>query len=390
MVGGNSIAAMKMEMRSRRLRAVRNHVARAPDGTLPNMSDKTKVPNKPSKRDVVDETGSDDDLSDDEGTDNDDDDASTSTAQPTKPAGIAVGQNPGPALPATATNTLAATPTPGPDPVSPLAPPTTTLFTSTTRTTNAGAIASGGPVTNGAVSGSDQDVVSTRVGDHLPAGAKAGIAIGAIAGLVLLTGLLFLLWRRRRTPTTTTTTTPRTDSQILNELMSAAHAHQNGGGGGLPQHYVPTDEKHPSGSRVTLLEAAPPPGPQPVIRLSIASWLRRHHPLKLNPLASARGSTFTASARGSTFTAAASNRSSTASEAPVMSAAVPPAYYPAAPAPLRPAQARAPVLRYQSVWSESSVARSSVAVSEGDTLADLYGSRAEEDRRSRATDGVGR
>ncbi|KAK3341991.1 hypothetical protein B0T25DRAFT_559750 [Lasiosphaeria hispida] len=389
---------MKTEMRSRRLRA-RIHVARALDGTL-QVPDKT-IP-KPFKRDPIDEVESDDDLSDDEGIDSDDDDASsTSTAQPTTPAAIIVGQNPDSALPIVsgiATNTIAPTTTPGPNPISPLAPPTTTLFTSTTRTVNAGVAASGGSVINGAArSGSEQDAVSVSTGAGLPAGAKAGIALGAIAGLALLSGLLFILWRRRLSSKPTTTTTPppanpRTDSQILNDLMSAAHAHQNGNGNGssFPQHYIPTDadEKHPSGSRVTLLEAAPV-GPQPVIRSSIASWLRRHHPLKLNPgpLASARGSMFTVT----------SNRSSTASsQAPVLPA-VPPAYtnnggvpvlpvVVAAPAPLRRAQM--PVLRFQSVWSESSVAPSSV--SEGDTLADLYGSRAEEDRRSGVTEGLGR
>jgi len=56
--------------------------------------------------------------------------------------------------------------------------------------------------------------------------------------------------------------------------MATAHAHQNGGAGLIPDGYVVAGEKKTDSLVV----------PQAEIRLSIASWLRRHHPLQLNPM----------------------------------------------------------------------------------------------------------
>lgn len=60
----------------------------------------------------------------------------------------------------------------------------------------------------------------------------------------------------------------------MNELMASAYATQNGG--------------DMSGAYLNEKAAGQDPSPvateQPQIRRSIASWLRRHHPLDLNPL----------------------------------------------------------------------------------------------------------
>jgi hypothetical protein len=74
----------------------------------------------------------------------------------------------------------------------------------------------------------------------------------------------------------------------MDELMASAYATQNGGGDLAAAGYP--DEKRPASGEVAAQ--------QPQIRSSIASWLRRHHPLNLNPQ---RGSTATRStvSRGS-------------------------------------------------------------------------------------------
>lgn len=116
------------------------------------------------------------------------------------------------------------------------------------------------------------------------------------AGILLILSAAYFIRRRRRNvnrqkkadiPTTRDIPPPppadtRTDSQILDELMNTAYAHQNGG--------VVTDEK-----RKTRLDSTNPsegaveegvsfPYHTAKIRPSIASWLRRHHPLQLNSL----------------------------------------------------------------------------------------------------------
>ncbi|KAM7205769.1 hypothetical protein V8F20_003002 [Naviculisporaceae sp. PSN 640] len=149
----------------------------------------------------------------------------------------------------------------------------------------------------------------------LSAGAKAGIAVGTIAGVALFAGLLFFLWRWKRSrkghrladdppelpysspnnliPGLSATVDPRSNSQILDDLIAASYAHQNGNtapGGGA---WSAQDEKRDmEAAHIANLtpQSRQIEDPQPQIRFSIASWLRRHHPLKLNPLGSKRGS----------------------------------------------------------------------------------------------------
>ncbi|EFQ33022.1 hypothetical protein CGRA01v4_00495 [Colletotrichum graminicola] len=80
----------------------------------------------------------------------------------------------------------------------------------------------------------------------------------------------------------------RAPSSVMAELMGQAYAAENGGYYGnpdrnslTPQGYL--DEKRVDPTRqLPILE--PAPVAQPNVRNSIASWIRRHHPLKLNPM----------------------------------------------------------------------------------------------------------
>ncbi|KAK7436799.1 hypothetical protein CaCOL14_000444 [Colletotrichum acutatum] len=83
----------------------------------------------------------------------------------------------------------------------------------------------------------------------------------------------------------------RSPSSIFAELMGHAYAAENGSAGNgtygndrnslTPQGYL--DEKRYDPARqLPILE--PAPVAQPNVRNSIASWIRRHHPLKLNPM----------------------------------------------------------------------------------------------------------
>ncbi|KAK3335286.1 hypothetical protein B0T19DRAFT_470577 [Cercophora scortea] len=233
----------------------------------------------------------------------------------------------------------------------------------------------------------------------LSSGAKAGIAIGTIAGVAILVAL-FLFFRKRyiaRFNQTVPAQNPpfngnvaqsrgppdaRTQSQILDELMAASYAHQNGGAApapaasfnAFPNGYM-ADEKESDGSYpVTIIQ--PIPQRQPELRTSFASWLRRHHPLKLNPL-STRGSMFSVASRA---TGTESNYRDTmapdADQVPPMPAmpalAMHSAMYKSAQPGDRP--------NYKSGWSESSdgTAASSRAsempLSEGNTsIFRMYG-----------------
>lgn len=109
-----------------------------------------------------------------------------------------------------------------------------------------------------------------------------------VAAAALIVSVFFFLWRRfqaqkhRRSEiidSGSSGSTPqvketRTDAEILRDLMATAHAHQNGGAGLIPEGYVVAGEKKTDSLVV----------PQAEIRSSIASWLRRHHPLQLNPM----------------------------------------------------------------------------------------------------------
>jgi len=109
---------------------------------------------------------------------------------------------------------------------------------------------------------------------------------------------------------------------------------------------------------------------QPQIRFSIASWLRRHHPLKLNPL-SARGSLFSNASKSPTRRGSGDTDSPMTSQRNTMATnttnsvydyysgsasqddlvpPLPPAYYGGE----KPqSKTTAQMSKYQSVWSES-------------------------------------
>ncbi|KAL0940549.1 uncharacterized protein CTRU02_203312 [Colletotrichum truncatum] len=96
------------------------------------------------------------------------------------------------------------------------------------------------------------------------------------------------IWNPASTFSPPTMPSRRAPSSIMAELMGAAYAAENGNAGYgpdrnslTPQGYL--DEKTYDPSRqLPILE--PAPVHQPNVRNSIASWIRRHHPLKLNPL----------------------------------------------------------------------------------------------------------
>ncbi|KAK0631261.1 hypothetical protein B0T14DRAFT_549139 [Immersiella caudata] len=186
----------------------------------------------------------------------------------------------------------------------------------------------------------------------LKPGAKAGIAMGTLAAVAMLASLLFFLWRRHhlrkaRDSLTFSTSTSgdhggtghshgaetaeiaqvqrmearpdaRSDEQILNELLASAYAHQNGNAPGAVSSSSATTIADEKAQQVrTVLDRFPAPPvrnsfvpdgdaqgqeqvqgqgqggmlqvPNAQLRNSIASWLRRHHPLQLNPMAG-RGS----------------------------------------------------------------------------------------------------
>lgn len=181
---------------------------------------------------------------------------------------------------------------------------------------------------------------------------------------------------------------PRSNSQILDELIAASYAHQNGQDNNannnysIPNGYVLSstalDEKQADGAYpVTIIQ--PAPTHQPEVRKSVASWLRKHHPLKLNPL-SIRGSTFSAfssrrasSAYGSSQQGGGGGggRDSMASsdypsptsydpDAPPMPE-IPATYFNEISKPLSPMPKKLPTaaqnmkaMKFQSVWSDSS------------------------------------
>ncbi|WQF83632.1 hypothetical protein CDEST_08646 [Colletotrichum destructivum] len=104
----------------------------------------------------------------------------------------------------------------------------------------------------------------------------------------------------------------RSPSSVMAELMGHAYAAENGHGAAgayasdnadrnslTPQGYL-DEKRHDPARQLPILE--PAPVAQPNVRNSFASWIRRHHPLKLNPM-SGRNSVY------STRTLAASNRS---------------------------------------------------------------------------------
>ncbi|KAK3328799.1 hypothetical protein B0H66DRAFT_596414 [Apodospora peruviana] len=292
----------------------------------------------------VDSDGVDSDPEED---DDDDDDKTEVTLIP-KPTGALAPDVPG--LSATSERVIptltAISHSPAPDP-KPGSKPTlrsqssssTTFTTSTTSSSSVGVmetslpaagVAAGVPTTTasypssstgvaeGQLLDSDDNVPDVRLQNGnggLSAGQKAGIALGVIGLVALLCGLGYFLWKRYLVhrereiaswssspnnatppahPDASATIDPRTNSQILDDLIAASYAHQNGGGTSPAVGFVATtDEKTPDGTYPVSILPPAPKGSQPEIRSSIASWLRRHHPLHLNPL-SQRGSMLSA------------------------------------------------------------------------------------------------
>ncbi|CCC07989.1 hypothetical protein SMACR_01554 [Sordaria macrospora] len=251
---------------------------------------------------------------------------------------------------------------------------------------------------------------------HMSGGAKAGIAIGVVAGVAMFGIVCFWLlkcFRSRKSeadsessiraflsgeksgenglppPATaaggagadqlSTNFDPRSNSQILDELIAASYAHQNGHDNtnntySIPNGYVlPTalDEKRADSAHpVTIIR--PAPTHQPEIRKSVASWLRKHHPLKLNPL-SIRGSTFSAFSRRASSAYGSSQqgggRESIASDYPATPydpdappmPEIPATYFNEISKPLSPMPKKPPTaaqnmkaMKFQSMWSDSS------------------------------------
>ncbi|KAF9878447.1 hypothetical protein CkaCkLH20_03939 [Colletotrichum karsti] len=183
----------------------------------------------------------------------------------------------------------------------------TALPNSFSTTTNPATAPTGGTTRGGNEAGLGNDR-SDEVGWTPTAIAFGTIAIAALF-LVIGWGLWwFLKYRKRRqarkmyersmspdgnhwNPTSTfsapTQPARRAPSSIMAELMGAAYAAENGNAGHpdrnslTPQGYL-DEKRHDPARQLPILE--PAPVHQPNVRNSIASWIRRHHPLKLNPL----------------------------------------------------------------------------------------------------------
>ncbi|KAK0624573.1 hypothetical protein B0T17DRAFT_244726 [Bombardia bombarda] len=222
--------------------------------------------------------------------------------------------------------------------------PTTTPTASSRTSSSSGGFpaVTSPPATEGSASGADSGLDSvipvSSDGGGLTPGAKAGIAIGTIASVALIAALLFFVWKRYRARHRPDESTQfgsggggggaqtsgaaavaggggdvRTQSQIMDELMAASYAHQNGGAAPpamsiapIPDGYL-QNEKGPDGSYpVTIIQ--PAPLRQPELRFSIASWLRRHHPLKLNPM-SGQSSIYSVSSHRSSASGLVANAS---------------------------------------------------------------------------------
>jgi len=185
--------------------------------------------------------------------------------------------------------------------------PAPTAFPQTTA--SSGAESTSGISRGGNEAGLGRDR-STEVGWTPTAIAFGTIAIAALCLVIGVSIWWFLRFRKRRRArqmhergmppdglywdpamnfSPPTAPARRAPSSIMAELMDQAYAAENGGYYGnpdrnslTPQGYL--DEKRVDPTRqLPILE--PAPVAQPNVRNSIASWIRRHHPLKLNPLA---------------------------------------------------------------------------------------------------------
>jgi len=233
-----------------------------------------------------------------------------------------------------------------------------------------------------------------------------------------------------------TTPSDRTDAQILNDLLATAYAHQNGrppppssgnSSSGLsdekrnqvvtildrvsspadsrslthaypypqvPPHphaqsptqapspsHQPTSDQHPGGG----IPASLPPNAE--IRSSIASWLRRHHPLQLNPMAG-RADSREGSLRSPSTPGSPRSLASAASSASFGAGAMPKS--PGFPVPKSPSPSGGGVSagrggggasqqqengngKFLSVWSETSRATSGMVSEETSSVPSYYG-----------------
>ncbi|EGZ76902.1 hypothetical protein NEUTE2DRAFT_153674 [Neurospora tetrasperma FGSC 2509] len=324
-------------------------------------------------------------------------------------------------------------------------PTPTAVFASVTSSVLISATASPAINNGAALQGAQQKGTSSG---HMSGGAKAGIAIGVAAGVSMLAIVLFWLIKcfcSRKSEADTESSIraflsggksspgdgglpppataagagaghlssnfdPRSNSQILDELIAASYAHQNGQDSSIPNGYVlpdPTtalDEKQADGAYpVTIIQ--PAPTHQPEIRKSVASWLRKHHPLKLNPL-SIRGSTFSAFSSRRASSAYSSSqqgggggggggaRDSLVSDYPSPTSydpdapplpEIPATYFNEIPKPLSPMPKKLPTaaanmkaMKFQSVWSDSSAgtdmdrSRMTVSTEGNESLFNLY------------------
>ncbi|KAK0614532.1 hypothetical protein B0T14DRAFT_570462 [Immersiella caudata] len=233
----------------------------------------------------------------------------------------------------------------------PAPPPATTQTGITTPTVTPPSAITPPSVQAGAVNPSDPNGALTRVSeDGMHTGGRIGVGIGVVAGVIMLFGITYFIWGRKRrsrqrlelerSPSIDRLVKPepaaddkppepRTQSQILNELMAEVY-----GGGDSST----TDEKRQSDY----------PYQKAKMRPSMASWLRRHHPLQLNSLS--RWSTSTSKTRpSSTATSLPSNRNTTASLALGPETGIPAV----PPLPTLPPKARDSD-RFKSVWSDTS------------------------------------
>jgi hypothetical protein len=175
-----------------------------------------------------------------------------------------------------------------------------------------------------------------------------------------LAALVFLLLRRRRRARHSTTATPerptedasppnvRSQSAIIADMLESAYATQNGSA--MPHAYPSEKTAGDDSSSLPVSEQ------QPQIRSSIASWLRRHHPLDLNPL-SGRSSTASSTQQRRTTTTI-NDRESFA--APPITPVVEITDHPRRPQ--QQAAQKKDQTKFVSVWSDSTSSRGSSSI----------------------------
>jgi len=146
-----------------------------------------------------------------------------------------------------------------------------------------------------------------------------------------------------------TTLDDRTNSQILDELIATAYGDtKSNRSSAVADEKRRTDSFNSRSAPDDIDNGVTYPYHQAKMRPSVASWLRKVHPLQLNALS--RWSFSTTKTRSSTATP--SNRNTTTS-AILSPRSLGPAM-PVPPVPAIPAEARMRSDRFKSVWSETS------------------------------------